>query len=281
MSNLIRQPFHLVEESPWPLVRIIGAFFLTTGLVKWFRENTATLLLLGLIIILITITQWWTDISYEGTNQGLHSGVVELGLRYGMVLFIVSEVIFFRSFFWAFFHRRLRPNIEIGVVWPSPGLLTFDPLDVPLLNTIILLSSGLTATWAHHAVIVGNHSSANQGLSLTICLGVYFTALQALEYYEASFRIADRVYGSSFFTATGFHGLHVIIGSVFLLVCNLRLKAGQLALSHHFGFEAAIWYWHFVDVVWLFLYVTIYWWRGASFCSIIIIFQLQWKDLQL
>jgi cytochrome c oxidase subunit 3 len=184
-------------------------------------------------------------------------------LRWGMVLFIISEVFFFLSFFWAFFHSSLSPSPELGRVWPPIGVEAFDPFTVPLLNTIVLLSSGISVTWAHHALIAGDHDSAFQGLLFTVILGLYFTILQAIEYLEARFRIADRVYGSSFFIATGFHGLHVIVGTTFLVVCLIRVSRAHFSKSHHFGFEAAAWYWHFVDVVWLFLYISIYWWGGA------------------
>jgi len=263
MSNFIRHPYHLVDESPWPLVRCFGALFLVTGLVKWFHSNSTTLLFLGLTIILIVIYQWWNDIAYEAGAQGLHSKVVEIGLRYGMLLFITSEVLFFISFFWAFFHRRLAPTIELGRMWPPRGVQPFNPFEVPLLNTILLLSSGISVTWAHHSLISGQHTAALQGLVLTISLGIYFSLVQAFEYYEASFCLRDRVYGSSFFTATGFHGLHVIVGTVFLSACCTRLWHSNFRSKHHFGFEAAAWYWHFVDVVWLFLFVSIYWWGGA------------------
>lgn len=263
MSNLIRHPYHLVDESPWPLTRASGAFFLTSGLAKWFHGHSHSLMLLGLAIIGITMIQWWRDVRREATLQGLHPPIVELGLRYGIVLFIASEVLFFFSFFWAFFHRNLAPNIEIGSSWPPSGITPFNPLEVPLLNTIVLLASGISVTWAHHALMAGRHDRALRGLLLTITLGTYFTLLQALEYYEASFRIADGAYGSTFFVATGFHGLHVIIGSLFLIVCTFRIISGQFRGKHHFGFEAAAWYWHFVDVVWLFLYLTIYWWGGT------------------
>ena len=263
MSNLIRHPYHLVDESPWPLISAGGALLLTMGLLKWFHLHSPTLIIIGLSIIGLTIFQWWKDVRREGSFQGLHSPVVELGLRYGIVLFIISEVIFFFSFFWAFFHRNLAPNIEIGSTWPPAGITPFNPLEVPLLNTIVLLSSGISVTWAHHALMAGRHDRALQGLLVTVGLGLYFTALQSLEYYEASFSIAEGVYGSTFFVATGFHGLHVIIGSLFLLVCAKRIALGHLRSGHHFGFEAAAWYWHFVDVVWLFLYISIYWWGGA------------------
>lgn len=262
MSNLIRHPYHLVDESPWPLIGTIGAFFITSGLLKWFHFNSFSLLFTGLTIILIVIFQWWRDISKEGSAQGLHTNIVELGLRWGIILFIVSEVFFFLSFFWAFFHRRLSPTIELGRLWPPFGIAPFNPFQVPLLNTIVLLSSGVTVTWAHHAIIRGNYSSSFQGLTLTIILGIYFTCLQAIEYYEASFRIADSVYGATFYIATGFHGLHVIIGTTFLAVCDWRHLKGHFRPAHHFGFEAAAWYWHFVDVVWLFLFISIYWWGG-------------------
>jgi len=177
-----------------------------------------------------------------------------------MILFILSEICFFFSFFWAFFHSSLVPTIELGSVWPPQGIEVLNPFSVPLLNTAVLLSSGATVTWAHHAIISGKRDEAIQGLFLTLILGALFTSLQVMEYIEASFCIADSVYGSVFFVATGFHGLHVIIGTTFLAVCWFRLLYHQFTRHHHFGFEAASWYWHFVDVVWLFLYVCIYWW---------------------
>jgi len=252
--------FHLVDQRPWPLTAAIGALTITSGIVKWFHYFTPQLIFLGIIILLITTYQWWRDITREGAFQGLHSLIVRKGLRWGIILFITSEVLFFFSFFWAFFHRSLSPIQEIGLLWPPIGICPFNALQVPLLNTIILLSSGVSVTWAHHALIENNHSQTSQGLIITVTLGVYFTLLQALEYWEASFSISDSVYGATFFVATGFHGLHVLIGSSFLLICIIRHFKCQFSSSHHFGFEAAAWYWHFVDVVWLFLYVSIYWW---------------------
>nr|YP_009050445.1 cytochrome c oxidase subunit III [Paraglypturus tonganus (nomen nudum)]AIG22700.1 cytochrome c oxidase subunit III [Paraglypturus tonganus (nomen nudum)] len=252
--------YHLVDMSPWPLTGSISAMMLTTGLVKWFHQFNMNLLVLGFVATLLTMVQWWRDVTREGTYQGLHTSVVMKGLRWGMILFIVSEVFFFFSFFWAFFHSSLSPAVEIGMTWPPLGIQPFNPFQIPLLNTIILLSSGATVTWAHHAIMESNHSQSMQSLGLTIVLGFYFTFLQGLEYVEASFTIADSVYGSTFFVATGFHGLHVIIGSLFLSVCWYRLYKCHFSSKHHFGFEAAAWYWHFVDVVWLFLYVFIYWW---------------------
>lgn len=254
--------YHLVNISPWPLTGSIRAIILTTGLVKWFHQFNIDLFFLGFIATLLTIVQWWRDVVREGTYQGLHTVRVVRGLRWGIILFITSEVLFFFRFFWAFFHSSLSPTVEVGIIWPPLGIQPFNPFQIPLLNTTILLSSGATVTWAHHAIIESKHSEALQRLGLTIILGFYFTFLQAFEYFEASFTIADSVYGSTFFVATGFHGLHVIIGSIFLLVCWYRLYKCHFSCNHHFGFEAAAWYWHFVDVVWLFLYVCIYWWGG-------------------
>nr|BBB16224.1 cytochrome oxidase subunit 3 [Pagurus filholi]BBB16264.1 cytochrome oxidase subunit 3 [Pagurus japonicus] len=255
-------PYHLVDMSPWPLTGSISAMMLTTGLVKWFHQFNMDLLMLGLLTTVLTMIQWWRDVTREATYQGLHTKIVETGMRWGMILFIVSEVLFFFSFFWAFFHSSLSPTVEIGMSWPPKGIDPFNPFQIPLLNTIILLSSGATVTWAHHAIMEGNHKQALQSLFITVILGLYFTALQAFEYVEAPFTIADSVFGSTFFVATGFHGLHVIVGTSFLMVCLFRLYKCHFSSEHHFGFEAAAWYWHFVDVVWLFLYIFIYWWGG-------------------
>nr|YP_010693092.1 cytochrome c oxidase subunit III [Dacus eclipsis]WCB98273.1 cytochrome c oxidase subunit 3 [Dacus eclipsis] len=262
MSTHSNHPFHLVDYSPWPLTGAIGAMTSVSGLVKWFHQYDVSLFLLGNTITILTVYQWWRDVSREGTFQGLHTLPVTLGLRWGMILFILSEVLFFLSFFWAFFHSSLSPAIELGAMWPPAGIQPFNPFQIPLLNTAILLSSGITVTWAHHSLMEGNHSQATQGLFFTVLLGVYFTILQAYEYIEAPFTIADSVYGSTFFMATGFHGIHVLIGTTFLLVCLIRHLNNHFSKTHHFGFEAAAWYWHFVDIVWLFLYISIYWWGG-------------------
>nr|YP_010946705.1 cytochrome c oxidase subunit III [Panesthia guizhouensis]AVN68260.1 cytochrome c oxidase subunit 3 [Panesthia sp. Salganea]WGO57436.1 cytochrome c oxidase subunit III [Panesthia guizhouensis] len=260
MSSHNNHPFHLVDKSPWPLTGALGALITMTGLIKWFHLYNNQLIFIGILIMILTMIQWWRDIVREGTYQGLHTKFVTKGLRWGMILFIISEVFFFISFFWAFFHSSLSPTIEIGSLWPPIGIQPFNPLQIPLLNTAILLSSGVTVTWAHHGLLENNYNQALQGLFLTVILGIYFTILQAYEYLEASFTIADSVYGSTFFMATGFHGLHVIIGTTFLLTCLLRHLFYHFSSNHHFGFEAAAWYWHFVDVVWLFLYISIYWW---------------------
>nr|AII02264.1 cytochrome c oxidase subunit III [Rhodoneura mellea] len=253
-------PFHLVDYSPWPLTGAIGTLTLVTGMIKWFHNYNMNLLILGYVITIFTMYQWWRDICREGTFQGKHTILVSNGLRWGMILFIISEIFFFLSFFWAFFHSSLSPNIEIGMMWPPMGIIPFNPFQIPLLNTIILITSGITVTWTHHSLMENNSSQASQSLFITILLGIYFTFIQAYEYMEAPFTIADSVYGSTFFMATGFHGLHVMIGTIFLLICLLRHNSNQFSNNHHFGFEAAAWYWHFVDVVWLFLYISIYWW---------------------
>nr|UAM92181.1 cytochrome c oxidase subunit III [Geosesarma faustum] len=262
MSSHNFHPYHLVNMSPWPLTGSINAMMLTTGLVKWFHQYNMNLLILSFIGIILTMIQWWRDVTRESTYQGLHTLMVMKGLRWGMILFILSEMLFFFSFFWAFFHSSLSPTMEIGMYWPPLGIQTFNPFQIPLLNTTILLSSGATVTWAHHAIMEANHNQAIQSLSMTIILGFYFTLLQAYEYIEASFTISDSVFGSTFFVATGFHGLHVIIGTTFLSVCFMRLYKYHFSPLHHLGFETAAWYWHFVDVVWLFLYIFIYWWGG-------------------
>nr|AML26430.1 cytochrome c oxidase subunit III [Staphylinidae sp. BMNH 1274642] len=260
MHSHKNHPFHLVDASPWPILGSLGAMITMVGLVKWFHFYNNSLFLLGLTITMLVMYQWWRDVTREGTFQGLHTYRVTMGLRWGMILFITSEVFFFISFFWGFFHSSLAPSIELGMTWPPKGIETFNPMQIPLLNTLILLTSGLTVTWAHHSLMENDYTQTLQGLLLTVILGVYFSILQAYEYIEAPFTISDSVYGSTFFMSTGFHGLHVIIGTTFLLVCLLRHMKNHFSCIHHFGFEAAAWYWHFVDVVWLFLYISIYWW---------------------
>nr|ARH54486.1 cytochrome c oxidase subunit 3 [Melolontha hippocastani] len=260
MSSQKNHPFHLVDISPWPILGAFAAMITMIGLIKWFHFYTSNLFMIGTLITLMIMYQWWRDITREGTYLGLHTFPVTMGLRWGMILFITSEIFFFISFFWAFFHSSLSPTIELGMLWPPKGITPFNPLQIPLLNTLILLTSGLTVTWAHHSLMENNFHQTLQSLSLTVLLGIYFTLLQAYEYMEAPFTMADSVYGSTFFIATGFHGLHVIIGTTFLASCLYRHWLGHFSCIHHFGFEAAAWYWHFVDVVWLFLYISIYWW---------------------
>lgn len=253
-------PFHLVDNRPWPLTGSIGLLSLMSGIVIWFHHNEIWLLNLGLTIILLTIIQWWRDVIRESTFQGIHTIKVVSRIKLGIIIFITSEILFFSSFFWAFFHRRLSPSVEIGIQWPPIRIKTFNPISIPILNTLILLSSGISITWAHNAIINRNFSQALQRLIITVILGLYFTILQGLEYFEAAFSIADSIYGSTFFIRTGFHGIHVIIGTIFILISTIRIFNLHISNKHHVGFEASAWYWHFVDVVWLFLYISIYWW---------------------
>ena len=263
MSRSPRHLYHLVDNSPWPIIRAVFSFGLTSGSVYYFYTFQGHLALASGLGLVIIASLWWRDVSREATLIGCHSRIVELGIRWGIILFICSEVFFFVSFFWGFFYARLSPGVEVGSTWPPIGIKTFNPLGVPLLNRIVLLISGVTVTWSHHSILSENHDQAFQGLLLTVLLGYYFTFLQGLEYWEASFSFRDGAYGSLFFIATGFHGLHVIVGSKFLLVSLVRIIKGSFRAFHHTGFEVAAWYWHFVDVVWLFLYVWIYVWGSA------------------
>lgn len=253
-------PYHIVTVSPWPLIvgfRVLGVVI---GLVKIFIYIEMDLVFISLGFLFIIRLIWWRDVVRERTFQGYHSRVVLTGLILGIILFIVSEVFFFISFFWGFFHSRLRPNIELGSVWPPFGINSFNPFQVPLLNTVILLSSGVSITWCHQLILRNNIKLSRDSLMLTWMLGLYFLILQGFEYYIARFRISDSVFGSVFFVATGFHGFHVIVGSAFLFIIWIRILKGHFSYRHHFGFEAAAWYWHFVDVVWLFLFTVVYWW---------------------
>nr|AKS04351.1 cytochrome c oxidase subunit 3 [Parasagitta elegans]AKS04362.1 cytochrome c oxidase subunit 3 [Parasagitta elegans]AKS04393.1 cytochrome c oxidase subunit 3 [Parasagitta elegans] len=255
-----KHPFHIVDFSPWPLLGSVGSLCLVSGLVASMHRHGVTLLLVGMVLILVTSIQWWRDVTREATFQGKHTSKVESGMRLGMLLFIGSEIFFFVSFFWAFFHSSLSPNIEVGAVWPPVGILAISPFDVPLLNTCILLSSGATITWAHMALLERSWMETQLSLMVTVVLGIYFTSLQILEYEWAGFTLSDGIYGSTFYVATGFHGLHVFIGTLFIAVMTYRNHCFHFSGVHHFGMEASAWYWHFVDVVWLFLFLSMYWW---------------------
>jgi len=257
-----KHPYHLVDPSPWPLVGSIAGGVMATGAVLFMHGHGTALLIIGALLVLATMFAWWRDVRNEATFQGYHTPVVQIGLRFGMALFIASEVMFFAAFFWAFFTSSLFP---VGGVWPPKGIHPFDPFAFPFLNTLILLLSGTTVTWAHHSLLEGNYKGLIQGLTVTVLLGLSFTCVQAYEYSHAAFHFSGGIYPSTFFMATGFHGFHVIIGTTFLAVCLWRAKKGDFTPTHHFGLEAAAWYWHFVDVVWLFLFVCIYWWgMGAA-----------------
>lgn len=256
--------YHLVDPSPWPLVASLGAFMLTSGLVLYMHRFVGgwNLLLTGFIIVLYTMYTWWRDIVREATFEDTHTVVVQKGLRLGMILFIASEVMFFFAFFWAFFHSSIAPTFNIGGVWPPKSITTISTYTVPLTNTFILLSSGATVTWAHHALLARAKRHTLIALIFTLGLAVIFTCLQGFEYINAPFNISDGIYGSCFYMATGFHGFHVFIGTIALFVSFVRIILNHFTNHHHFGFESAIWYWHFVDVVWLFLFINVYWWSN-------------------
>lgn len=265
--NLINQiktkhHWHLVDPSPWPLMAAIGAFSLTSGLVLYMHNymNGLTVFQFGIFLIIFVMYTWWRDVIREATFEEQHNISVQRGLRLGMILFIVSEVMFFFAFFWAFFHSSLSPVYNIGGVWPPEAISTIGASGIPLTNTVFLLSSGATVTWAHHAIRARAKKHTIIGLILTIALATLFTFLQGYEYLNAPFNISDSVFGSCFYMTTGFHGFHVFIGTCCLIVSLFRVVFNHFTSTHHFGFESAIWYWHFVDVVWLFLFVMVYWW---------------------
>jgi cytochrome c oxidase subunit 3 len=261
MSGGHTHSYHLVEPSPWPAVGAMAAFVLAIGGIMFMHDMPfgGLITIVGFLLILLTMVMWWRDVIKEAEYQGHHTPIVQIGMRYGMVLFIASEVMFFVAFFWAFFDASLYPDTGI---WPPADVVPFSAFDIPLINTMILLLSGCTVTWAHAALLKGDRKNLIRGLGITIVLGAFFTALQAYEYQHATFGFTDGIYSSTFYLATGFHGFHVIVGTCFLTVCWFRARAGHFTTEHHFGFEAAAWYWHFVDVVWLFLFVAVYWWGG-------------------
>ena len=203
---------------------------------------------------------WFKDIIAESTYLGSHTLAVQKGINIGFSLFIISEALFFLSIFWSYFHSALSPTIELGAEWPPKGIESINPLELPLLNTILLLSSGVSVTFAHHSLIKGNRVGTIYGLIITVLFAVLFTSLQAIEYLVSSFTISDSTFGSCFYLATGFHGLHVIIGTIFILIGLLRVIFYHFSENHHLGLEASILYWHFVDVIWIFLYIAIYYW---------------------
>jgi cytochrome c oxidase subunit 3 len=273
MASHKQHDYHLVDPSPWPLLGALALLIMPSGAAMFFHKVPGGLpiLLLGTAIALYVMFVWWRDVIREGAMKpSSHTSVVQLGLRLGMALFILSEVMFFFAFFWSFFKASLAP-VELleGVwpvkagIWPPEGIVTLEAFDLPFINTLILLLSGTTVTWAHHALLTDNRRDVIRGLIATVALGFSFTCVQIYEYHHAAFGFKDGIYSSNFYMATGFHGVHVLIGTIFLLVCLLRAMKGQLSPKHHLGFEFAAWYWHFVDVVWLFLFVFVYWW-GAN-----------------
>ncbi len=254
--------FHLVDPSPWPFLGSIAALTATFGGVLKMHGYLPGIFLLkwGMCLLVLIAAYWWSNVIREGTLEGQHTLKVKKGLMLGVLLFIVSEVMFFFAFFFAFFYVSISPSQVLGGIWPPFLFDTLNAFEVPFLNTIILLTSGASITVAHESIIGGSKSNAVLSLIVTIFLAIVFTSLQGLEYLTSPFSISDSVYGSAFFMATGFHGFHVFIGTLFISVCLYRLYYNHFTIEHHAGFEAAAWYWHFVDVVWLFLFISIYWW---------------------
>ena len=262
--------YHIIPPSPWPLVGALSAFITAVGGITWMKHMGSFapyVFGLGSLGVLYTMAAWWTDVVDEA-QQGDHTRVVQISHRYGMILFIASEVMFFVAWFWAYFDVSLFPGETIeylrttftGGHWPPKGIEPFDPWHLPLFNTLILLTSGTTVTWAHHALLHNHRSPLKVGLICTVVLGALFSCVQAYEYSHADFSFSGNIFGATFFMATGFHGFHVLIGTLFLLVCLIRTVVGQFTPRQHLGFEFAAWYWHFVDVVWLFLFACIYVW---------------------
>ncbi|MGQ0526827.1 MAG: cytochrome c oxidase subunit 3 [Alphaproteobacteria bacterium] len=264
-------PYHLVRPSIWPLIGAISAGLLATAAVLFMHKTPVLGILTGLpgiiaalAAVMLVMFFWWKDVIAESVTERVHNKVTEFGLRFGMALFIASEVMFFVAFFWAFFDASLYPKEAIGFVWPPQNIEIIEPFHLPFLMTMILLLSGCTVTWAHHAILKNQQREFIQALGLTVLLGAGFLCFQVYEYVHAHFGFTDGIYASAFFMATGFHGFHVFVGTVFLFVCWKRAKKGHFTPDRHFGFEAAAWYWHFVDVVWLFLFIAIYWWGNTS-----------------
>ncbi len=259
------QPYHLVKPSVWPLVGALAAGVMAVGIILFMHkvklggmEIGLNGIYIGLAGVLAVMFVWWRDIIHEAVVEQAHSPLVKIGLRYGMALFIASEVMFFAAFFWAYFGAAMYPTEAIGFKWPPANIKTFNPFDMPFTMTMVLLLSGTTVTWAHHAILEGKQKEAARALGITVGLGLLFSCFQAFEYHHAAFTIKDGIFGSTFFMATGFHGLHVMIGTIFLAVCWWRTAKGHFTPDSHFGLEAAAWYWHFVDVVWLFLFCAVY-----------------------
>ena len=260
-------PFHLVDLSPWPILTAFSLLLLTGGGVMLLHNIAGGLyiLLAGVSAVIFCAFSWWRDVIHEGMVGNHHTERVRDGLRFGMALFIMSEVMFFFAFFFAYFYSSLFPldiledlwPVGVGT-WPPKGIETFDPWDIPFMNTLILLLSGTTVTWAHHAIEKKDQESSVLALVLTVLLGISFSCLQAYEYHHASFAMKDGIYAANFYLATGFHGMHVIVGTIFLAVCLVRAAKGRFIQGGHLGFEFAAWYWHFVDVVWLFLFLFVY-----------------------
>ena len=260
MSAEKKHDYHLVDPSPWPIYVSFSCLVLAIGTIYYMHAGVSWAMYVGFALLIYGAYMWFRDVVIESVDHDYHTPVVKIHHRYGMTLFIASEVMFFVAWFWAYFNASLFPTEAIGSAWPPADIKTFDPWDIPLINTLILLLSGTTVTWAHQAMIENDRKDLINGLMATVFLGFIFSCLQAYEYHHATFTIDGNIYGSTFYMATGFHGFHVIVGTIFLAVCLFRSMKGHSNSDHHFGFEAAAWYWHFVDVVWLFLFAAIYIW---------------------
>ena len=262
MNKYPKHLFHVLEPSYWPLFIAIGLFFFVTGLVfsMHYIINGYYILLLGLLLLIVTAIFWFLDISREAVVKGLHTRVVRKGLKTGFLFFITSEIMLFFGFFWAFFHSALCPSVEIGGIWPPVGLGVISMFDYPLFNTFILIISGFSVTWVHRAMALGLFKDAIDGFIITIVLGFLFIILQGIEYYESTFNLEDGIYPSVFFLLTGLHGCHVIVGVFFLFFCFLSLLSNHFLTNHYLRLVFAIWYWHFVDIVWILLYLSLYCW---------------------
>ena len=268
MAHEKNHDYHILNPSIWPFIGSIAAFVMLFGAVVLFHSDNPWMFIAGFVGVLFVMYVWWSDTVKE--NQvGDHTPVVLIGLRYGFILFIMSEVMFFLAWFWSFFKHAMYPMGDMSPLqdgqFPPAGIEVFDPWHLPLINTLILLCSGAAATWAHHAIAHDeDRKSMVQGLVVAVGLGVLFTIFQAYEYQHAAFGFSGNIYGANFFMATGFHGFHVIVGTIFLAICMLRAMRGHFTKDQHLGFEAAAWYWHFVDVVWLFLFAAIYVWGSVG-----------------
>jgi len=258
-------PFHLVNSSPWPFCLSLAIFIFLYGFVMYLHLwlSGGYLLTYGLLLVIIFVSCWWRDIIVESTYEGQHTKDVQHGIKLGMLLFIISEIMFFFGFFWAFFYISLIPTIWIGSVWPPINFLTPSPWHIPFLNTILLIFSGISLTWSHYSLLVKKRLESLNSLLITIFSGIFFLCFQIYEYIESNFYISTGAYGSTFFLTTGFHGFHVFIGLTFIIVCLIRQINYHFTSYHHVGFESASWYWHFVDVVWIALFLSIYWWGGC------------------
>lgn len=251
-------PFHIVTISPWPIIASINLINLILRTILWIYLNNLILIIINLIILILVSLIWFRDIIRERTFQGIHSLLIISIIKFRIIIFIISELFFFISFFWTFFHNSISPSIEINFSWPPLIIKFFNPFEIPLLNSIILIISGFTVTLRHYNLLNNKSKSRILNLIFTIILGFYFNLIQIFEYYNSFFCINDRIFGSIFYLSTGFHGIHVLIGTLILLYSLIRIYKNHFSSIHHINFEFSIWYWHFVDVIWLFIYIFYY-----------------------